>query len=211
MIEKKAKTTKKGESPTQRTLRRLRGQGYDACVVERKIETPERKGDPRPRWMRKVTIDAFNFADVLAYDTDPYGEQAALLVQTTSGSNLATRREKVLAEPRALGWLLAGNHIALHGWVKRQVPTKAGGTRARWECIEEAVTVDDFAHHARQQRFNRSRPRVKPSHRPLTIRGRKRRKPRMRWSLEEAQRLQEQHGIEAEKYLIRAVVRRMTK
>jgi hypothetical protein len=90
-------------SPTQRSLRHLRGLGYLPWVVERRL----------PRTFR--TVDLYNFADLVAVRADRPG---VLAVQTTSASNLAARVRKVKAEPMARVWLAAGNRIACHGWKK---------------------------------------------------------------------------------------------
>ncbi len=113
-------------SPTQRTLELLRRTGHVADVVER-----------RNPHLRFKTHDYIGCIDVIAA-----GPSGIIAVQTTSGSNLAARRAKVLAEPRAIVWLKAGGRIFLHGWSKRKV--KRGGKAVRWHCNEEEVLLSDF-------------------------------------------------------------------
>lgn len=96
-------------SPTQRTLAKLRKEGWTAAVVERRNHGAF------------VTHDLFGFIDVLAIRD---GE--TLAVQTTSGSNVSSRVRKIadaehLAAVRSAGWC-----IHVHGWRKN--------ARGRWEC-----------------------------------------------------------------------------
>lgn len=107
-------------TPTQRSLKLLRDRGYTAAVVE--------------RWnaFARVRQDLFGFVDIVAIKA---GESGVLAVQSTSADNLAARRTKIAAEPRAEVWLAAGNRIALHGW------RKGGprGARKTWQVNEELV------------------------------------------------------------------------
>jgi hypothetical protein len=40
-------------------------------------------------------------------------------IQTTTNSNMAARRKKILAEPNAKAWCAAGGRILLIGWSKK--------------------------------------------------------------------------------------------
>jgi len=96
-------------SPTQRSLKKLRAEGWTAEVVERR--------NPR----LPITHDLFGFIDILAIR-----EGETLAVQTTSGSNVSSRVRKIadaehLAAVRSAGWC-----IHVHGWRKN--------ARGRWEC-----------------------------------------------------------------------------
>jgi hypothetical protein len=108
-------------SPTQRSLAYLRKDGFTVCVVERFI--PARGGMKFPR-----RIDAFNFGDLLACRLGQI-----VLVQTTTKSNMAARRAKILALPDFPKWKEAGGLVLLHGW------RKAGprGGRKTWQVTEE--------------------------------------------------------------------------
>lgn len=108
-------------TPTQRSLAKLRQDGYTVCVVEKWIP------------MIHQRKDAFGFGDLLAVKV---GENGATLVQTTSGSNFSARMEKIRGIAEAAIWLAAGNRIAVHGWRK----TGPRGKRKRWECREEYFT-----------------------------------------------------------------------
>lgn len=86
----------------------------------------------------KIRQDLFGFADLLAY-TD--GRIA--LIQTTSRSNLAARRRKILESDAAMHWVTyAGGDIFLHGWY--QASKTKGGPAIFWTLKEEVITPDDF-------------------------------------------------------------------
>jgi hypothetical protein len=101
-------------SPTQRSLRKLRAEGWLAAVAER--------WNPHA----KVRQDLFGFADLIAIkDND------TLAVQTTTGSNLAHRLEKIRNSPSAMRWLVSPHRqIAIHGW--RKIGPR--GRRKTWQC-----------------------------------------------------------------------------
>lgn len=65
----------------------------------------------------KRRLDLFSFIDVLAVrgpDT--------VAIQTTSGSNLSARVNKIIALPEASAWLEGSQRrIVVHGWAKRLV------------------------------------------------------------------------------------------
>lgn len=113
-------------SPTQRSLAALRERGMLAEVVER--------WNPYTR-KRK---DLFGFVDivaVLASTGDPF------FVQTTSGANLAARRDKIIglaAEFPAVAALIRTGRVVLHGWSKRG----PRGKRKTWTLREEIVTYE---------------------------------------------------------------------
>lgn len=98
--------------PTARSLKLLRERGYRAEVVEKRLPIPG----------KYVTRDLFNIGDILAIRA---GE--VLLVQTTSGSNVAARIAKIAAADATPDVRAAGIAIHVHGWRK----LKAG-----WECRE---------------------------------------------------------------------------
>lgn len=100
----------KKTSPTQRSLALLRERGYVAEVVE--------------RWnpFARVRHDLFGFADIIAIKP---GDR--LLVQTTSGSNVAARIAKIGDNELAQVAREAGFGIHVHGWRK----LKSG-----WACRE---------------------------------------------------------------------------
>lgn len=108
-MEAPAKAKKSATSPTQRSLALLRKQGYRVAVVE--------------HWNHHVRIrqDLFGVVDILAIKP---GE--TLAVQSTTGSNVASRVTKIAdaeatADIRAAGWTF---HV--HGWRKL--------ANGRWDC-----------------------------------------------------------------------------
>lgn len=108
-------------SPTQRSMKHLRDNGWHPVIVE--------------RWdhFAKIRRDLFGFADIIAMRE---GDKP-ILVQTTTGSNMAARREKILASDVAALCLRSGFRIVLHGW--RKVKVKRGGLAMRWEVREEEL------------------------------------------------------------------------
>ena len=97
-----------GKSPTQRSLEKLRSEGYLCQIVE--------------RWNPHVRIrqDLFGIGDILAIRA---GE--TLLVQTTSRGNVAARVTKIQESEHLPTILAAGWKITVHGW---------GKLKAGWTC-----------------------------------------------------------------------------
>ena len=103
-------------SPTQRSLKLLRDEGYYAEVVEHFNVFCKRR------------FDLLGFIDVLAIHPETGDVRA---VQTTSASNVSSRVNKIMAHEnlplvRKAGWTL---HI--HGW-----RVKAG----KWVCRVEDIS-----------------------------------------------------------------------
>ena len=124
-------------TPTQRSLDLLRRSGWIPWVVERWIPQARKR------------LDLWNFGDILAMPTGPRSTLSAswlaeplLIVQTTSGSNVSARRDKILDNPGARQWLELGHQISIHGW--RKLKVKRGGKAVRWTPRIEAVTLADF-------------------------------------------------------------------
>ena len=114
-------------SPTARSLKRLRDDGYSAVVVE------------RFNWYTKTRHDAFGF-DIIAIHKDIQG---VLGVQTTTGDNAAKRITKLLGIPEVEIWLQAGNRAVVHSWSKRG----DRGSRKLWTCVERELTLEMFEDH----------------------------------------------------------------
>ena len=100
-------------SPTERSIAALKKGGYLVAIVE--------KFNPHvgPYGIRQ---DLFGFGDLLALRQ---GE--ILLVQTTSGSNLAARVTKIMSHVNFPLVVASGMKVRVHGWRK----LKAG-----WACKE---------------------------------------------------------------------------
>lgn len=113
-------------SPTERTLKWLRTQGYTCAVVERRI----------PHTF--TTRDLFGCIDIVAIKP---GQLGVLGVQVTSAAHLADRTRKVLAEPRSAMWRACGNWLWVVGWSKKG----AQGTRKLW--VPTVVTLGEDAAH----------------------------------------------------------------
>jgi hypothetical protein len=105
------------KSPTARTLTALRAEGWTVAVSE--------------SWVphAKVRRDLFAAFDVVAVRAD---RQGVLGVQTTSRTNHAARRSKLLANPAVAVWLRAGNSVEV--WSCQQV-------EGRWTCRREALAL----------------------------------------------------------------------
>jgi hypothetical protein len=107
-------------SPTSRSLAKLRKEGWTVAVVE--------------RWNQyaKVRQDLFGFIDLIAIKGD-----ITLAVQSTSGANVSARIAKIQACQAASVWLESPmRKIVVHGW--RKVGPR--GARKLWECREVPLT-----------------------------------------------------------------------
>jgi hypothetical protein len=89
-------------SPTQRTLKHLREQGYPLVQVVERWNAFARK-----------RIDLFGIIDVVAVGEDIVG------VQATSGSNLSARVTKITASDALPVLRKANIRVLVHGWTKR--------------------------------------------------------------------------------------------
>jgi len=109
-------------SPTQRSLKELRKDGWTVAITE--------------HWnpFAHIRQDLFGFIDLVAMSPS----RGLLAVQTTSGSNVGKRIAKIKAEPRAAIWLACGGRIQVHGW--RKVGAK--GKRKLWECRTVEILKD---------------------------------------------------------------------
>lgn len=126
-------------SPTQRTLALLRAAGMVAQVVE--------------RWnaFARKRVDLFGVVDVVALDL---AHGRTIGVQTTSGTNVAVRIEKIYATEAARHWLLCGNRLVVHGWAKRG----ARGRRKVFTCREVEIVLDGTAMVAQECENGNSGP-----------------------------------------------------
>ena len=119
-------------SPGQRTLQRLRKDGYMVAVVE--------------KWNAHARIrqDLYGFIDVLAC----HPEHGFLAVQACSGTDTARRLKKIKEERRenAINFLKAGGRIEVWGW--RKLKVKRGGKAVRWEPAIKTVTLEDLLEEA---------------------------------------------------------------
>lgn len=105
-------------SPTQRSLKALRDEGYVAFVTE--------YWDAHA-FKRK---DLFGFGDILALK-----ENEVTVVQTTSLSNISSRIKKITEHPNVAAVRKAGIRILVHGWGKKRIDGKP-----TWMCRLEDLS-----------------------------------------------------------------------
>lgn len=101
-------------SPTQRSLKYMRDQGYYAEVVERYNSFTKRRND------------FAGFIDILCL-----GDGEVVGVQTTSYSNMSARAKKIREHENLAVVLKSGMRILVQGWVKKN---------NRWEVKEFEIT-----------------------------------------------------------------------
>ena len=119
------KDTMQKVTPKQRSLKYLRDRGFDCWDVEKFIGAI------------KCRQDCFGFGDILAINMDD-----TVMVQTTTGSNVAAHITKILENKYARKWLMSSRrHIVVHGW--RMIGDR--GKRKTWQVREEWIRLDRFA------------------------------------------------------------------
>jgi hypothetical protein len=123
---------KSSTSPTQRSLKWLRDQGYAVAVVEQNKRVPDPKS---PGGWKMWKADLWNAFDLIAVHQD---KSATLYIQVTSGmgSHRTERQAKIEQSIATKAILAAGNTIHLHIWRKLKprgvkVPT---WKLARFQC-----------------------------------------------------------------------------
>ena len=102
-------------SPTQRTLAKLRADGFPLVHVSEK-------------WNPHVKIrqDAFGFVDVMAFRGNE-----VLAVQSTTGDNAMARFHKMKLLPTLWAWLESPTRkVEIHGW--RRLVKRVNGKS--WQC-----------------------------------------------------------------------------
>jgi len=112
-------------SPTQRSLKLLRDEGYTAQVVER--------FNPYAH----IRVDLFNFIDIVCIKSEIKG---VLGVQTTTSSHVAEHIEKIRSIPAYKIWLNGGNQIEVHGWSKKGKK----GKRKLWQVTRTILDLSSF-------------------------------------------------------------------
>jgi hypothetical protein len=90
-------------STTTRSRDHMLAQGYTVAVVE--------------RWnpFARIRQDLFGFIDLLCI-----GDGETVAVQTTSGTNVASRVKKIAEHENVGAVRKAGWRIVVHGWTKRK-------------------------------------------------------------------------------------------
>lgn len=110
-------------SPTQRTLKHYRDEGYAVGICE--------------KWnaYAKIRQDLFGFIDCVAL----HPVEGIIAIQACAGSSHAVRRQKILAEPNAELWLRSGGRIQVVSWAKRG----GRGIRKTWTPRVEEINLQD--------------------------------------------------------------------
>ncbi len=112
-------------SPTQRTLKLLRNEGYTAQVVEKFVS-----------WIHS-RIDLFHCIDIVAVRSDIQG---VLGVQTTSQTHASDHVKKALGVKELQVWLEAGNKFEVWSWGKKG----ARGKAKKWQVDKRKITLDNL-------------------------------------------------------------------
>lgn len=88
-------------SPTQLSLKEMRGRGYTCQITE--------------HWNQfaRIRQDLFGFGDVLCL-----GDNEVIMVQTTSYSNMSARIKKISEHENVSAVRKANIRILVHGWHK---------------------------------------------------------------------------------------------
>ena len=122
---KKKRKKPLGLSPTQRTLKRLRREGWFCAIVE--------------HWNHFAGIrqDLFGCLDILALRPG-----SILGVQATSASNHAARMTKSMALPNLRHWLEAGGDFEVWSW---GLKGKRGQSKS-WKLRRTRIAKEDLPH-----------------------------------------------------------------
>ncbi len=110
-------------SPTARTIKRLKAEGWAVAVVEKKVP------------YTFTSVDLFGIGDLLAMRAG----EPLVLIQCTSGANVSSRRRKSLASPHLATWLSTGARFVVHGWARQG----KAGYRKLWVLRVVELTVAD--------------------------------------------------------------------
>lgn len=134
-------TRKAGISPQARTRQNLTERGYLVGTVEGKKRFPDKKRSACRACghvpMIEISSDLFNIFDLVGLRPGVSPNSADIIfVQTTSGPNHATRRNKILGSMEAKLVLLSGARILVQSWSKN--------THNRWEPRDEWIELKDF-------------------------------------------------------------------
>ena len=125
------------EGPTQRTLKRLRDEGWTVEKTEHQISFPGMKF-PRKK-------DLFGFIDILA--VNDHGQ--TLAIQATSGANTSARAKKIRGEcAEAFERVLkAGWVVEVWGWRK----LKGHGNRQWFPKIQRLKSLEESSDEYSEQ------------------------------------------------------------
>jgi hypothetical protein len=139
------KKRKASKSPTSRTLEECRKRGWVAGVVERHSPFPKPFGKKHDFL---GVIDLIAVAPATSSGSFCLTPASTIGIQACSdgrtgtggrGSDLAARRAKILAEPRARAWVEAGNRLEIWAWGSR-----VHGKGKRWTLRVEVFTAESW-------------------------------------------------------------------
>ena len=116
-------------TPTQRTLKYLRDDGYHCDVVERFIRNPRVPGGGFRR-------DYMHFGDILAFNNNE-----TIMVQSC-GQSFSKHLKDLLANPNCPLWLAGPRKLMLIGW--RKILKKRGGKAKVWAPRIREILPEDF-------------------------------------------------------------------
>ena len=117
-------------TPTKAALAYFRRQGFEPYVTQKFIRAPG----------RSFYQDAYGFGDILIYHAE---KKITALVQACIRTDMANRRTKILNNPKAPGWVKAGNKIYLAALAKRK---RRGSKRIKYELVFEDVS-EKYSYH----------------------------------------------------------------
>jgi len=134
----------KAQNYTQKTLKALRGLGYEAAVAERWIPFYEKNyvTGKTERGAGGVRKDLFDFIDIVAMRPDV----GIVGIQSTGPTGHSQHRRTIMACDNAKLWLKCRGRIALWSW-KKVIVTKKDGTKGkagRWKYRQEEITLKTF-------------------------------------------------------------------
>ena len=116
-------------TPTARTLKECRDNGWFAEVVEKWLPLPHKRGKSYV-----VKKDLFGFIDIVALTP-----HCIVGIQATSRSNVAARIKKIHEQHEAelQAWLNAGGSVEVWGWGKM---AKKDAQGRFWQVSKRVIT-----------------------------------------------------------------------
>ncbi len=112
----------------QRSLNYLRGNGWQAAIVERWIP-------PRGKMKFGVRIDVWGFGDILACKPST---NSFAIVQTFPLARWKDHTLKLSAIPELQVWKKCGGVVLIHGWALKP-KNGVRGTKKTWQLREETL------------------------------------------------------------------------
>jgi hypothetical protein len=125
-----------GLSPTQRTLKELRGLGRICAIAEKWQIVPTHPAGG-------VRKDLFGFIDVISLDPG-----RGIVGIQSCGQNFAEHIRKILdseCTEAVIEWLKCDGKVEIWGW--RKVKVKRGGKALVWRPRIQVITLEDIFNH----------------------------------------------------------------